>query len=388
MIVTFKSGIDDYIALGGASHPSLADIFFEFLLYLRFHFSSSIEKKETFGKNPANPVVTFSRNFVNMSIPSNAILRFEPIFQKRVWGGRAIEDTLGKTLPDPEEPYGESWEISAREEADSRVLSGSYEGQTLTQLWQDPETRKEIFGSSAPESDRFPLLCKILDAQDKLSIQVHPPAEVADRLGGEPKTEVWFIAHAEPGAELYVGVKEGVTDEIFHHALENGSVESLVHSIPVETGQHIFIPSGRLHAIGAGLLIYEIQQNSDTTYRVYDWNRTGLDGKPRDLHVSESLQCIDFTDVEPKMDSTKWSLLTECEHFRLEKHRVGQGHSLNGATEKRFAIVTVVSGELTMEDEKFLPGEFFLVAAGYDGEVPVGGPEGAEVLLTLWPTST
>ena len=296
-----------------------------------------------------------------------------------------MEEQLGKTLPDPVQPFGESWEISARDEADSRVRSGKFAGQTLKQLWQNPETRAEIFGPRAPSGDRFPLLCKILDARDKLSIQVHPPASVAEKLGGEPKTEVWYIAHAEPGAELYVGLKEGVTDEIFHHALEKGTAESLVHAIPVKAGQHIFIPSGRLHAIGAGLLIYEIQQNSDTTYRVYDWNRTGLDGKPRDLHVSESLQCIDFSDVEPKMDSAKWSLLTECEHFRLEKHRVGPSHSLSDATEQRFAIVTVVSGELTQNGDRYLPGEFFMVASGYKGDYPVGGPEGAEVLLTLWP---
>ncbi len=320
-----------------------------------------------------------------MSTPSTSIIQFDPIFQTRVWGGRAIEEQLGKALPDQTSPFGESWEISAREEADSVVSSGPLQGKTATELWQDPVLKEEIFGPRAPKGNRFPLLCKILDARDKLSIQVHPPTEVAERLGGEPKTEVWYVAHAEPGAELYVGVKPGVTQDSFHAALDSGTAEKLVHAIPVTTGQHIFIPSGRLHAIGAGLLIYEIQQNSDTTYRVYDWNRTGLDGKPRDLHVSESLQCIDFNDVEPKMDQAKWALLAECEHFRLEKHRVAPSHSLCDATERRFAIVTVVSGELSRDGEFYSPGEFFIVARGSNGELPLAGSEGAEVLLTVWP---
>jgi mannose-6-phosphate isomerase len=320
-----------------------------------------------------------------MSTSSTAILRFDPIFQTRVWGGRLLEEQLGKTLPDPTSPFGESWEISAREEADSTVASGPLKGKTLTELWQDPVLKEKLFGPRSPKVERFPLLCKILDAKDKLSIQVHPPAGVAERLGGEPKTEVWYIAHAEPGAELYVGVKPGVTEGSFHTALEKGTAERLVHAIPVKTGQHIFIPSGRLHAIGAGLLIYEIQQNSDTTYRVYDWNRTGLDGKPRDLHISESLQCIDFDDVEPKMDQAKWALLAECEHFRLEKHRVAPGHSLCDATERRFSIVTVVSGELSRDGETFQRGDFFIVTFGSNGELPLAGSEGAEVLLTAWP---
>ena len=139
--------------------------------------------------------------------------------------------------------------------------------------------RLALFGEGAPEADRFPLLFKILDARDTLSIQVHPPASVAAALGGEPKTEVWYIADAAAGAMLYVGVKEGIDEARFREALASGEAESCVHSVPVSKGQHLAIPSGRLHAIGAGLLIYEIQQNSDTTYRVYDWGRMGLDGK-------------------------------------------------------------------------------------------------------------
>ena len=197
-----------------------------------------------------------------MSTQAPSFIRFQPIYQTRVWGGRVLETRFGRELPDKETPFGESWEISAREEADSEVVGGALAGKTLRQLWGDPSLKPQIFGSKAPEGERFPLLFKILDARDKLSIQVHPPASVADELGGEPKTEVWYIAHAEPGAELYVGVEPGVDEKSFREALEQGVAEKAVHAIPVETGQHIFIPSGRLHAIGAGLLIYEIQQNS------------------------------------------------------------------------------------------------------------------------------
>lgn len=320
-----------------------------------------------------------------MSTPSTPILRFEPVYQSRVWGGRALAEKFGRTLPEAGTPYGESWEISARPEAESRVRAGEHAGRSLSDLWSDPETRRSIFGQRAPDCDRFPLLCKILDAREKLSIQVHPPADVAQRLGGEPKTEVWYIAHAEPGAELYVGVERGVTQDSFHTALTKGAAEDLVHALPVRTGQHILIRSGRLHAIGAGIIIYEIQQNSDTTYRVYDWNRLGLDGKPRDLHISESLQCIDFDDVEPRMDETKWALLSECEHFRVEKHRVGDGYCIADAIEGRFAIVTVVSGQLARGEETFRPGDFFIVPVNATRDLPKAKGEDSEILVTVWP---
>ena len=265
-----------------------------------------------------------------MSPLPDSFIRFAPIYQTRVWGGRLLETRFGRVLPDPDLPYGESWEISARPEADCRVLGGSLDGRCLTELWADPVLRLALFGEDAPETERFPLLCKILDAREKLSIQVHPPAAVAVELGGEPKTEVWYIAAADPGATLYVGVAEGIDEARFREAIAAGEVERCVHSIAVSKGQHLFIPSGRLHAIGAGLLIYEIQQNSDTTYRVYDWNRPGIDGKPRALHIEESLRCIDFGDVTPAMGEAEGTLLAACEHFRLERHCLAPGAIAGG----------------------------------------------------------
>ncbi|MDF1753775.1 MAG: class I mannose-6-phosphate isomerase [Verrucomicrobiales bacterium] len=314
---------------------------------------------------------------------SSSILRFQPIYQSRIWGGRRLETKLGRKLPDDSTPFGESWEISAREEADSKVISpGKYEGQTLTEIWSNPESKNEIFGPDAPNADRFPLLCKILDAQDKLSIQVHPPTEIAEKLNGEPKTEVWYIAGAEKDAKLYVGVKSGVTEAGFRTALENGTAEDQVHVLHPAKGDFIFIESGRLHAIGAGLLIYEIQQNSDTTYRVYDWNRVGLDGAPRQLHIEESLMCIDFDDVEPELDSTDNEVLCECEHFRLEEHSVTRNESINSAVAGRFAILTVVEGEIAWENETAREGDFLIVPHGATTEITATSD--ATVLLTTW----
>ena len=313
------------------------------------------------------------------------LINFKPIYQTRVWGGRTLETRFERQLPDDSTPFGESWEISAREEADSVVCGGELDGKTLTELWADPELRKTIFGAEAPDGDRFPLLCKILDCREKLSIQVHPPAEIADKLGGEPKTEVWYIADADPGAEMYVGVKKGIDKAAFRKALEDGTAEEVVHCIRPEKGDYIFIESGRLHAIGAGLLIYEIQQNSDTTYRVYDWNRMGLDGKPRQLHVEQSMQCIDFSDVEPGLDSSDNEVICECEYFKLEEHKLTPSSSLQSVTDSRFAVITVVDGILELADNSTVKeGDFFITSKGLNCDDIVAADGGAKVLLTTW----
>jgi mannose-6-phosphate isomerase len=222
-------------------------------------------------------------------------LIFEPRFKERVWGGRRLETLYGKPLP-PDVPIGESWEISDRPGDESVIANGPLAGRTLRSLME--ERRGDVVGSAAPtEEGRFPLLCKILDARQKLSLQVHPP-ERAKHLG-EPKTEMWYIADADPGAELFVGLKRGVDRTMFEEAIGAGRVAECFHRIEVKSGDAMFLPSGRVHAIGAGLVIFEIQQNSDTTFRVHDWDRMGLDGKPRELHVTQSLESIDFSDIEP-----------------------------------------------------------------------------------------
>ena len=225
-------------------------------------------------------------------------LTFHPIFKARVWGGRNLERKYGKALP-PGVPVGESWEISDRPGNESVIANGPLAGMNLHRLVE--LHRNELLGPSRLKGNRFPLLVKILDAQEKLSLQVHPPAHKAAALGGEPKTEIWYIADATAGAELYVGLKRGVSRAAFEQKIRDGSVADCFHRIPVKPGDAMFLPSGRVHAIGAGLVIFEIQQNSDTTYRVFDWNRVGLDGKPRELHVPESLDSIDFNDCEPAL---------------------------------------------------------------------------------------
>ena len=291
------------------------------------------------------------------------MITFIPLYKERVWGGRELETKYGRSLPQPDRPYGESWEMVDRSDEQSLVNAGKFKGKTLGELWQNH--RDEIFGTGFETYERFPLLIKILDARDKLSVQVHPPAEIAPQLGGEPKTEMWYIADALPGAKLYVGVKDGVTREDFKKAIQDGVVDTLVHAIEPRVGESIFIPSGRLHAIGAGFLIYEIQQNSDTTYRVFDWNRVGLDGKPRELHIEESMSCIDFTDVTPAMDQARGNRLADCPYFAVDQVEVKAGEHIVNPDPERFSIITVVSGEVKSQDGRLHhPGDFLLVPRG------------------------
>lgn len=286
---------------------------------------------------------------------------FEPLFMDRVWGGRRLETLFNKALP-AETPIGESWEIVDREEAQSVVMAGPLKGLTLHELWSG-EHRTAVFGNAAP-APRFPLLFKLLDAQERLSIQVHPPAALAPSLNGEPKTEMWFIAAATPDADLYAGLKPGVTRAEFEQALHEGTVADKVHRIPVQAGDAIFIPSGRLHAIGAGNVIVEVQQNSDTTYRVFDWNRVGLDGKPRTLHIEESMKSIDFEDVEPSLAKPQGEVVVECEYFRVERWALEAPRA--AAAPGDWAIFTVLSGSVECGGMVLKPGEFFLVPASLE----------------------
>ncbi len=282
---------------------------------------------------------------------------FEPLLMERVWGGRRLETLLHKRLPSGTR-FGESWEIVDRPDAQSVVHDGPLQGRTLHELWTS--FREPVFGAGLPESDRFPLLFKLLDAQERLSVQVHPPAGVATLLGGEPKTEMWYLIDALLESDLYAGLKNGVTRVDFVAALDEGRVADLIHNIPVHRGDAFFIPSGRIHAIGAGNLIFEVQQNSDTTYRVFDWNRLGLDGKPRALHVSESLQSINFNDPEPGVVEPRGESVVACEYFAVEKWTLTQPRHADGPG---FAVFTVIAGRLECAGREFTMGDFFLIPA-------------------------
>lgn len=298
-------------------------------------------------------------------------ITFTPLYKTRVWGGRTLESLYERPLPD-EQPYGEAWEIVDREDDQSVVNFGPYAGKTLHDLWTNH--RDEIFGD-VPDSERFPLLIKILDCQDDLSIQVHPPVHLAESLKGEPKTEMWYIAAAEDHATLHIGFKNGVTKDQFEQSIKDGTVADYVHTIQPKAGESIFIPSGRCHAIGGGNLIFEIQQNSDTTYRVFDWNRMGLDGKPRELHIDESLTSIDFDDYEPSMDTPDGTTLATCEYFQTDELKLATGDTVSNSNGK-FSIIAVVSGELQSGNTTFNEGDFFIlpkdstsVSAGADSTI-------------------
>src|SRR5207249_2234054 len=241
-------------------------------------------------------------------------LTFRPIFMERIWGARRIETEFSKKLP-PNVKIGESWEIVDRLEAQSIVRNGPLKGKTLHELWM--QDRQSIFGNVA-EAPRFPLLIKLLDAAEKLSLQVHPPEKVAAKLGGEPKSEFWYVVAADPDAELFLGFRESRTRDQFEQALGNGTAADNVHTIHVKSGDAMFLPAGRFHGIGGGNLLVEIQQNSDTTYRVFDWNRVDpATGKPRQLHIEQALQSIDFNDVKPKLIVPKGELLVRHELFEI-----------------------------------------------------------------------
>ena len=286
-------------------------------------------------------------------------LMFTPLLQERVWGGRELADVFGKALP-PAKAIGESWELVDRPEAQSVVANGPLKGRTLHELWT--QHRQEIFGGP-PKTARepralpkFPLLIKLLDAKEKLSLQVHPPERVAAKLGGEPKTEFWYVAHADPGAEVFVGFCHRITREDLAAAIKTDRVVDLVHRVPVKSGDAMFLPAGRFHGIGGGCVLVEIQQNSDTTYRVFDWER-----KDRQLHLEEALQCIDFEDIAPSLVTPQGESLIRNNLFEIEKWTLTQQRE--AAPPGQFAIICCLSGALRCADVDLRPGDFVLIPA-------------------------
>ncbi len=273
----------------------------------------------------------------------SSFLQFEPVYQERVWGGRTLASFLGRVLPG-QAPVGESWEIVDRDEAQSIVAAGRWTGKTLRELLRDHAP--EIMGPVWPQERRFPILVKWLDCRDRLSVQVHPPAAIAAKLGGEPKTENWFIAHADPGAAVYAGLRPGVTRERFAEAIAAGAVEECLDRLAVKAGDSLLIHSGTMHAIDAGNVILEIQQNSDTTYRVYDWGRMGLDGKPRQLHVRESLECLAANTAPAPRVRQGPGVLVDTPLFTLRRVDLSAGAKIGFAAREQPRILSVAGGAL------------------------------------------
>ncbi len=232
-----------------------------------------------------------------MALPALYPLTFEPVLKDYIWGGRNLELRFGRALP-PGVNIAESWEIAAHPHGDVTVSNGPLRGQSLAKL--TAAYGPALVGSHARPGP-FPLLVKLLDAHRKLSVQVHPDDAYARRHenGELGKSEMWVVLHAEPDAAVILGLQPGATPERFRAALEAGDLEPWMHRLPVQAGDAVCVPAGTLHAVLGGSVIAEIQQNSDTTYRVYDWNRTGPDGLPRQLHVDRALEVIDFAQVQP-----------------------------------------------------------------------------------------
>jgi len=309
-------------------------------------------------------------------------VRFLPLYHARVWGGRALGQVFPRALPGAE-PIGESWEIVDRPEAQSVVRDGHLAGMTLRDALR--LRCADWIGPDWPVTRPFPILVKWLDCRERLSLQVHPPVEVAPALKGEPKTENWFLAGAEGDAGLILGLRAGVTQRQFEEALRANSLEQCVHRSSVQLGDSVLVRSGTVHAIDAGCLMLEIQQNSDTTYRVYDWGRVGLDGKPRKLHVEESLRSILFDEPPPPIvrAADKPAVIADCAEFRIRRVPLKKGAQLAFIAGEQCRLLSVVRGQLHargMDVAPFIAGDNALLP--YAGAFNFEAAEDSLVLVT------
>jgi mannose-6-phosphate isomerase len=297
-------------------------------------------------------------------------LTFQPVYQSYLWGGQRIAEIFNR--PDTPPVCAESWEISDRPEGLSRALNGPWQGRSLTDLIGAHPL--EILGPHSA-SLRFPLLIKLIDAAQKLSLQVHPNDVSAETVGGEPKSEMWIVLSATPDAYVYAGFKKPLTVDQFRNALTARKLPDLLHRVSVRPGDALFIPGGRVHAIGEGCLLLEIQQNSNTTFRVHDWDRVGPDGRPRALHLDQALKVIDWNDTEsglirlPPLKTIQPTLLFECPWFRAEKLGIQAATELTRHPDG-FQILFVETGSLILgEGDDETPaarGSSWLIPAGMD----------------------
>jgi mannose-6-phosphate isomerase len=285
----------------------------------------------------------------NMPHDCNYPLRFEPVFRRYLWGGRRLATLLGKPIGEGED-YAESWELVDHGEDQSVVSAGPLAGVTLHELVD--RHGGELFGSHGPQT-QFPLLFKFLDCNRTLSVQVHPNDEQAARLDPPDlgKTEAWVVLAAEPGSKIYAGLKSGVTREELAAAVAAGTCEECLHEFEPCVGDCVFIKAGTVHALGAGLVIAEIQQASDTTFRLFDWNRVDAQGKPRPLHIQQSLEVTDYQrgPVDPqgaRRVSDNRERLAECDKFVLDRLRISAPHAIGG--DDRFHFLVPLAGAITI----------------------------------------
>jgi mannose-6-phosphate isomerase len=316
-------------------------------------------------------------------------LRFEPVLKRYLWGGRRLETLLGKKLP-PGDDYAESWEIADHPAGQSVVAAGALKGATLRELVA--HHGGELLGKHAPQP-RFPLLFKLLDAQKVLSVQVHPTDAAAAMLSPPDlgKTEAWVVLHADSGSKIYAGLRPGCDRATLAQAISEGVCESCLHQFEPQVGDCVFIPAGVVHALGAGLVIAEIQQASDTTFRLFDWNRVGPDGKPRALHIEQSLDATNFETgpVNPQLPqvtthpSGQREQLVACDKFILERWRLSAPQQVGG--DGRCYLLCGIEGELTIASdplqEPLRRGQTALLPAS---SATVLTPHPAATLLVAW----
>jgi mannose-6-phosphate isomerase len=327
-------------------------------------------------------------------------LTFTPALKDYLWGGRNLEKMYGRQLP-PDGPIAESWEISGHPNGPAVVDDGPLAGQSLPEVLET--LGADLVGKRAGwalERHKFPLLIKILDAEKRLSVQVHPRDDyaLANENGELGKTEMWYILHALPGAQLILGLRPGVTPEVFHQAVADNKLDRWLHHLPVRAGDTVFVPAGMVHAILEGIIAAEIQQNSDTTYRIYDWGRLGADGKPRSLHVDKALDVIDFGLIDPgpyepvlisSDDGVTRQEITRSEYFVVEKVTLAQGAAYNGRTDgETLEIWGTIQGESQLAWAKqpvSLPAIRFCLVPARLGDFAVLAIEAATMLRVYLP---
>ncbi len=316
-------------------------------------------------------------------------LRFEPILRRLIWGGRRLGTVLDKPIGAGND-FAESWELADYRDAVSVVNEGALAGTTLRDLVH--QRGRELLGPGLPGRDEFPLLVKFIDAREVLSVQVHPDDEQGERLAGDNgKTETWVVVDAEPGSLIYAGLVPGVTREQFEAAIASGQVEPLLHHFPARPGDCIMIEAGTVHAIGAGVLLAEIQQMSDATFRVFDWGRVGADGRPRELHIRAALESTNFVRgpvnpltpaCEPAGEGNYRERLSRCPYFALERWTIGRPAVLGGTD--RFTILMGMAGSAEVryqgQETRLAYGQTLLLPAAV-GPCEVV-PDGQAVVLT------
>ena len=328
-----------------------------------------------------------------MGLPAlPSVMPLTPYFREMVWGGRGLKRFFSKELP-PGRPIGESFELSAYEGRESVVTAGPLVGWDLARLTREYGPRLLGESVAARNDGQFPLLIKLLDAQDDLSIQVHPDDAYARAkgLGPRGKMEAWYVLHSDNGRVAY-GLQKGVGPADLRRAIAEGTVEQAVEFYPVKRGDIVFSPPGTVHALCQGVVIYEVQQSSDLTFRLYDYDRPGMDGKPRELHVEQGLDVIDFgAELGPPTPASSWgraggeeTALVESEYFTLAHGRAGG--AVGRSSGASFDALTLIAGaaRLVAGDGAFdaRVGDTFLVPAGRDYAVESVGGEACEYLVS------